>query len=265
MDIRHDIIDGLHIVAVIDNNQLHTLYTHPEKAGAWSGDQYVASVLRYAPAQRAYFLDLGDGTEAFLPFRDGNAFAPGKKLQIQIERPATKDKHARVSLKDENTDQPVGVLKKGVDILTLAKKDFPEAKNISEGLSDFDAAIMALKDKTVEMKNGITLVIDEITALTAIDINSADPGLNPYEVNRLAAAEIARQLRLRNLNKQILIDFLRLRDPDQRFKFQDEFYDLLGDDPRETRTFGFTRLGLFELTRVRHGLSLSEAFQFTAK
>ena len=263
MQLKHDVIDDLRFVAIIDKNQLHTLYAHPLKAGAWTGDLYAASVLRYAPAQRAYFLDLGNGVEAFLPHRDGVAFQAGKKIIVQIERPATADKHARVTLKDEMCDQPVGVLKKGLDVLSLAKKDFPEITDVSEGLTDYDAAIMELRKPTVEMKDGITLVIDEITALTAIDINSSDPALNPLEVNRRAAIEIARQLRLRNLNKQILVDFLRLRDPDQRHRFNDEFYDLLGDDPRETRTFGFTRLGLFELTRVRHGLSLSEAFAFT--
>jgi ribonuclease G len=263
MEIKHDIIDGLHFVAVIDGKELHTLYTHPNDNRAWTGDMYAATVMRYAPAQRAYFLDLGNGVEAFLPHRDGKAFDAGKRILIQIERPATADKAARVSLKDETCEDPVGLVKKASDILSLAKKDFPEVKAISEGLSDFDAAIQELRSNTIELSDGIHLIVDEIAALTAIDINSADPNLNPLEVNRRAAIEIARQLRLRNLNKQILVDFLRIRDRDQKFKFHDEFYDMLGDDPREVRTFGFTRLGLFELTRVRHGLSLAEAFKLT--
>jgi Rne/Rng family ribonuclease len=117
---------------------------------------------------------------------------------------------------------------------------------------------------TVKLGGGGMVRFDEGWALTAIDVDSAgDTAAMGREgaawgVNREAADEIARQLRLRAVGGAVVVDFLRLSKADARARLLTRFRKALADDPARCRLLGFTRLGLVELTRRRRGPSLSE-------
>ncbi len=80
-----------------------------------------------------------------------------------------------------------------------------------EGL---EAEIEALLDPRVPLPSGGDLLIEPVRTLTAIDVNAGrhdEPGgarRQAVKVNLEAAAEIARQIRLRALSGRIVIDFL---------------------------------------------------------
>lgn len=105
------------------------------------------------------------------------------------------------------------------------------------------------------------LVIDETEALISVDVNT---GRNKgggdkmiLETNLEAAAEVARQLRLRNIGGLIVVDFIDMRNP----KDQRQVYKLLRDrlkrDKAKTHVLPISQLGLLEMTRQRLNESLS--------
>jgi ribonuclease G len=72
------------------------------------------------------------------------------------------------------------------------------------------------------MSKGAYLIIEHTEALHVIDVNSgnrsnkASNQEDTMEVNMIAAAEIARQLRLRDMGGIIVIDFIDLSNPENR-------------------------------------------------
>jgi ribonuclease G len=108
--------------------------------------------------------------------------------------------------------------------------------------------------------------------LTAIDVDSGDAGgrqgrapRRPVEVNLEAAPAIAQQLRLRNIAGAVVIDFVTMRSAYDRDKVQAALAEVLKDDPVPTQLYGFTRLGLFELTRARRGATLAAQLEALEK
>ena len=256
MKIATDVIDHIRYAAVIDGKKIHALYARPDDDRPWSGDIYAAKILRYAPAQRAYFVDLGAKAEAFLPHKNAKEFSVGDIVAVKIERPATADKNIRCSFIDE-TDQSIGLIEEGTDIVLLAQNDFPNAQVVGD-LQGYDAMIVALRDEKIQIQNGLEIVIEHTAAFTAVDINNADPDLKPLDANIKAMTEILNQLRLRNISGQIIIDCLRLHNAEQRVVLSDHLVGLIKNDPCRIDLYGFTKLGLFEMTRARQGLSLAE-------
>jgi ribonuclease G len=122
----------------------------------------------------------------------------------------------------------------------------------------------ALK-RIVWLDNGAYLIFDETEALTIIDVNTGKfSGKIELEdtvvkTNRLAAIEIARQLRLRDVGGMILIDFIDMKkDHDRQFIFATMEQECKKDEKR-TKLIGFTPLGILQLTRKKTKVSLSEA------
>ena len=121
----------------------------------------------------------------------------------------------------------------------------------------------ALK-KTVWLKSGGYLVIEPTEAMTVIDVNT---GKNTekrtaeetyFKTNLEAAAEIAVQLRLRNLSGIIIVDFIDMDSPDQKKTLLQTLRNYLQKDPVKTAVVDITALGLVELTRKKISRPLHE-------
>ncbi len=130
----------------------------------------------------------------------------------------------------------------------------------TEGVEEWIDAVL---DPNVPLPCGGSLIISETPALTAIDVNtgSADFGgreRTGTEVNKEAAGEIARQIRLRNLSGLLVVDFVSMRRRENQQMVSDAFQAALAEDPAHPHLVGFTRLGLAEMTRRRQGASLQE-------
>jgi len=124
----------------------------------------------------------------------------------------------------------------------------------------------ALKRK-VWLKRGGYLIIDHMEALTAIDVNTgkyvgrhnlADTVLT---TNLEAAAEVARQLRLRNIGGIIVVDFIDMDNPLHREQVVKVLEKELTRDKTKTQVLGFTRLGLLEMTRKKAQQELESVLQ----
>ena len=107
------------------------------------------------------------------------------------------------------------------------------------------------------LKSGGYLIVDEIEALTAIDVNTGRfVGKRNLEdtitkTNLEAAHEVADQLRLRNIGGIIVVDFIDMEKPQNRDKVFKSLQESLGRDKAKTNVLRITELGLVEMTRKR--------------
>lgn len=123
-------------------------------------------------------------------------------------------------------------------------------------LRDLDSAIAELLDVRVPLPLGGSLVIERTEALTVVDVNAGERG-NPLDVNLDAAAEIARQLRLRNVGGIVVVDFVNMRSRGDAERVLAALSQAVESDPVQTQVYGMSKLGLVELTRARRGTPLA--------
>ena len=123
-----------------------------------------------------------------------------------------------------------------------------------------DEAIGEALEKTVPLKSGGRITIEETRACVAIDVDSSRDagGGSLNRINEEAALEIVRQIRLRNLAGKIVVDFAGHSD----FRFIKPLLDILEQgmrsDMTKSRVIGLSRAGLVEIVRVRKRPSLME-------
>ena len=114
-----------------------------------------------------------------------------------------------------------------------------------------------IHSRRVELSCGGSLVIDQTEALVAIDVNSGQSRAHgnaesmAYHINKEAAPEIARQLRLRDLGGLIICDFIDMRDPKHRRNVETCFRDAMKSDRARSKTLRISQFGIVEMTRQR--------------
>jgi len=125
--------------------------------------------------------------------------------------------------------------------------------------------ISKIYQKRIEMPLGGSLIIEQTEALVAIDVNSgnfrADNNAEEtaFQMNLLAAREIARQLRLRDLGGVIVNDFIDMKSEVHRRKVEDAFREALRRDRARTKILRISQFGLIEMTRQRIRPSLKRS------
>nr|YP_009397773.1 ribonuclease E [Sonderella linearis]ARW66959.1 ribonuclease E [Sonderella linearis] len=123
----------------------------------------------------------------------------------------------------------------------------------------------ALKSR-VKLLYGGYLIIENYEALTVIDVNSGsfNKSDNSKETilrtNFYAAIEIAYQLKVRNINGVIIIDFIDMYSQRDQLQLLQHFNRLLIFDDAKPQIVQLSELGLLQLTRRRRGQSLREIF-----
>lgn len=112
--------------------------------------------------------------------------------------------------------------------------------------------------KYVSMSKGAYLVIEHTEALHVIDVNSGTHSSKAtnqedtaYEVNILAATEIARQLRLRDMGGIIVVDFIDMNSGENRQKLFDFLREEMKDDRAKHKILPPSKFGLIQITRQR--------------
>ena len=111
--------------------------------------------------------------------------------------------------------------------------------------------------KVVPIKQGAYLVIESTEALNVVDVNSGirakttDQEENTYEVNRYAAEEIARQLRLRDMGGIIIVDFIDMETQEHKNGLYKYMTELMQGDRAKHNVLPLTKFGLMQITRQR--------------
>jgi ribonuclease G len=125
-----------------------------------------------------------------------------------------------------------------------------------------DEELARLMRPTVKLPSGGSIVIESTEALTVIDINSGKftGGKNLEDTivktNIEAAAEIARQVRLRDIGGIIVCDFIDMNTEGSRNKVIATLEAGLRKDRTRSTIQSFSPLGLLEFTRKRVGKDL---------
>lgn len=126
----------------------------------------------------------------------------------------------------------------------------------------------ALKPK-VKLSLGGYLFIETYEALTVIDVNSGSFNKTDnskeavLRTNCYAATEIAYQLKVRNINGVIIVDFIDMNSHRDQLQLLEHFNRVLSIDNAKPQIIQLSKLGLVELTRRRRGQSLFELFKTT--
>ena len=121
--------------------------------------------------------------------------------------------------------------------------------------------IFAIASPRVDLDNGAHLVIEKTEALTVIDVNTGkftgDYNLEQtvYHTNILAAREIARQVKLRNIGGIVVVDFIDMQNAAHRRAIVEELERALGKDSAKCQVSPMSKFGLVEFTRKRQGAS----------
>ena len=130
---------------------------------------------------------------------------------------------------------------------------------------NIESEIEAIQDRTVALKNGGSIVIDQTEALVAIDVNSGtfrtkdDAETSAYKLNLKAAEEICRQIRLRDLGGVIVNDFIDMREEKHRRGIEKALKDAFKRDRARTKVLKISPFGLVEMTRQRIRPSLKRS------
>ena len=163
-------------------------------------------------------------------------------------------------------------------LLTLAKAMTPDlAGRVQRHGGDtplfdlyrVDSQIDRALERYVWLDSGGSLVIDETEAMTVVDVNTGkntgkrDADETILAVNREAARELMRQLRLRDIGGTVIVDFINMRRAGDAQALMSTLRECAASDRNRTRVVDITALGLVELTRKRVRQSLSKQLTHT--
>jgi ribonuclease G len=152
------------------------------------------------------------------------------------------------------------------DTKTYLHRIAPEKLDIlsfyNNGSPVFDAygvtrQVKASFGKTVNLPSGAYLIIEHTEALHVIDVNSGYKSVgnnqeqNALETNLEAAAEIARQLRLRDIGGIIVVDFIDMKLPENKKKLAEQMDLFMRKDRAKHAVLAISKFGLMQITRQR--------------
>ena len=161
-----------------------------------------------------------------------------------------------------------------VDIFTEIEEKLPYLKDkgllklykddkVSLGtLYNFRGSVDKLVEKHIWLKSGANIIIEQLETMTVIDVNSGK-NISKNEkaildINKEAAIEIARQLRLRNISGMIIIDFINMKAKEHMDELITVLKEQIKHDSVPCTFMDVTKLGLVELTRKKTYKSLKE-------
>lgn len=141
---------------------------------------------------------------------------------------------------------------KQISIVKLHKSDKPIFTRFQ-----LEDQIATLFNNRVTLKSGGSIVLERTEALVAIDVNSGK-GTQKKNIedtalmtNLEAAAEIARQLRIRDLGGLVVIDFIDMREQKHRNQVEKALRTAMKQDRARVKIGKISKFGLLEISRQR--------------
>lgn len=159
-----------------------------------------------------------------------------------------------------NSEQEYNDIKKYISLISPEQEKIVKLYDGKEPIFDHFEVTRQIKSsfgKVVPLKQGAYLVIESTEALNVVDVNSGirakttDQEDNTYEVNRYAAEEIARQLRLRDMGGIVIVDFIDMESGEHRNELYKYMCELMSEDRAKHNVLPLTKFGLMQITRHR--------------
>lgn len=250
--------------------ELHIDRWSERDSRAAAGAIYLGRVRRVDGSLNAAFIDLGIGPDGFLPFGKAGrpaGFHEGAAWPVEVTREAHAEKGPTLATAEgESSGDAPRLLTPALPLAERLADRYPEAKGLwaDESDIDFDAEIEAALAVTAPIPGGGRLIIEKTAALTAIDVDAAGRTAQggaqklAADLNRSAAKEAARQVRLRGLGGVVAIDFVHMRDRKARTEVEHALRRSFKRDPARVDVAPMSPFGIVELARQRTGRSLSE-------
>ena len=152
-------------------------------------------------------------------------------------------------------------IKEYISIISPEQKKIVKLYTGHEPIFDHYDVIRQIKGafgRVVPMRQGAYIVIEHTEALHVVDVNSGirvrsgvDQDQHAFDVNMIAADEIARQLRLRDMGGIIIIDFIDMDDNEYKQKLYKHMQELMLEDRAKHNILPLTKFGLMQITRQR--------------
>ncbi|MBQ3060381.1 MAG: Rne/Rng family ribonuclease [Desulfovibrio sp.] len=186
------------------------------------------------------------------------------------QEPSLSERAVRDYLTDDVTEiwvdneEVAQTIKEMVSLLFPRKKDLVRLHNESRSMWErfgLRRQLEQIYSREVMLPSGGRLVFDQTEALMAIDINSGKiSGKGNFEAmsfktNMEAAEAIARQLRLRDVGGQVVIDFIEMRDRKHIAEVEKTLRQAMKNDRARHDVAHMSSFGLLELVRQRTGSS----------
>jgi ribonuclease G len=180
-----------------------------------------------------------------------------KSKTTSILRDLLNDDFATIIANDENIVE---------ETKTYLSRIAPEKEKIvslyKNGLHIFDhyginKQVKASFGKTIMLGNGGYLIIERTEALHVVDVNSGhkfsseSQEENGLQTNIIAAKELARQIRLRDLGGIIVVDFIDMKNLDNKKVVFNEMELAMSTDRARHTILPISKFGLLQITRQR--------------
>lgn len=207
-------------------------------------------------------LDLINKWEAFMKRLPETE--PGKRIWGEMDRSSTL---IRDILNPDFAHVHVNSVELYDDIRSYVHEISPEMEKIvklykhKEPIFDHFGIEKQIKNgfgKTVNLAGGAYLVVEHTEALHVVDVNSGNRTAskenqeeNALQVNKEAAREIARQLRLRDMGGIVVIDFIDMHKPINRKALFDFLKEQMALDRAKHTILPPSKFGLVQITRQR--------------
>lgn len=252
------------------------------------GTRCVGKINKISKDINAVFVLLPDKSTAFLKADPDKEYKCENNIAVEIIRASSKGKLVSVKETEDDIEH-----KSDLTIIELAKPSFSrlfEKYEFDNILTDNDKIYDELKSgtklninkysdnmvslsalysvskwikeatsKTVWLKSGANIIIENTSAFTVIDVNSSKntkKNENNYlNVNLEACEEIFRQMNLRNLSGIILVDFINMQD-EERTILTNSIKNHCKKQNNYTVLVDITKLGIAEITRKKQGSTI---------
>lgn len=198
------------------------------------GSVHAARLRAFSEEIKGAFVELESGEEAVLRLTSRTNITEGKALHVRIESERRSGKLARVSIVEEAPD--------GASGFSLWRAQIENGNSIP--IEDNPETVQAAMDEaladSVTLSNGGRLHIEPTRALTAFDVDTAgrsskgSAGARALSINRDAVKDMARQVALRGLGGNLVLDCIAPLNQDAREK-------LLADAIDAFHAYGFAR------------------------
>lgn len=183
-------------------------------------------------------------------FEQNHLLYDDNNIAIKIARDMVRKRTKKIYVNDRETYE---------NLKKLIKEELIEFKENSNFISDFGLTneFEKINNRKIWLKCGAHIVIDKTEALTAIDVNSSRCIGNEelektiFKVNKEAAIEVMKQLRLKDIGGIIIIDYIDMH----KQEFKDEILKIMREEQKKDRSKieikDFTQLNLVEMTRKK--------------